>query len=151
MHYSDRQLAQLRVRLGENIPVPPAPKKRSNEESRMQGALIKWWHHAHAGFGVPEILLFAVPNGAKRDAIVGSILKREGVRRGTSDLLLMVQRGRYGALAVEMKKPGGKPTPEQLEFLAECRRQSYAAFVCDSLDGAIRLITDYLTAPEKLF
>lgn len=142
---TDYRLAQIRRANGEPaLPLPAKPRKRDNEESRIQCALIIWWHHACAGFGVPEITLFAVGNGGARSPVTGAIMKREGVRRGTSDLLLMARRGTYGALALEMKKPDGVLSSEQRDFLRAMNAQGYRAVVAYSFDEAVNIITEYL-------
>ncbi len=144
---TDRQLALWRNAHGENIPVPPAPRKLDNEESRIQQAVIRWWAVSHGPY--PEFLLFAIPNGARRDEVVGAILKREGVRRGSSDLFLAIPTTRYHGLFIEMKAPGvGRVTEEQRLFLAEADRRGYAAYACYGYDQAVKLITDYLKGEE---
>src|SRR6478736_6995363 len=96
---NDHDLARLQTHLDANgtaAGFKPAPKKRrSNEESAMQRSLCRWWQFACHGFGVPEILLFSIPNGSNGDAKRGSILKAEGLRRGAPDLMLCVASQRY--------------------------------------------------------
>ena len=55
-------------------------------EHSEQVTLIKWWALACKQFGIPEQLLFAIPNGGKRDVISAKLLKDEGVRAGVPDL-----------------------------------------------------------------
>lgn len=144
--FTDHDLALFRRKNGEpNLPIPPKPRKKpNNEESRHQQSLINWWHVSHAEFGVPECCLFAVGNGGHRSPITGAIMKREGVRRGTSDLILMVKRGQYGALAIEMKAANGVCSLEQRQFLKAMMDQGYCAQVCYSRDEAVSTITAYL-------
>lgn len=143
---NDYELALYRRAHGEpSFPLPAKPRKRhDNVESRMQCALIDWWRHAHGQFGIHEILLFAVGNGGARSAITGAIMKREGVRRGTSDLLLLVARGGYHGLAIEMKQPDGVLQPEQCVFLKAVADQGYVGRVCYSVESAMNEITGYL-------
>ncbi len=143
--YTDADLAKLRNKMGENIPVPKERKKPSNEESRIQVSVINWWRIAHLQFDVPERLLFSIPNGGFRSPVAGAIMKREGARAGTSDLFLAVsRRGRHG-LFVEMKRPGGVIAPEQRAFMADASKQGYCACVCYSFDEAVATISNYLT------
>ena len=63
-------------------------------EHRLQCACVRWFryqypHHAS--------LLFAVPNGGRRDAVTGARLKAEGVVAGVADLLLFVPTKQHGA------------------------------------------------------
>lgn len=145
---TDRDIALFRNEHGENIPVPAARKARGTEESRIQCDVIKWWAEFHAAFGVPEFLLFSIPNGGLRGPRTGKILKREGARRGTSDLFLSVMRKGKGGLYIEMKRPDGKPTPEQVRFLEEVEKQGYASHACYSFAEARTLISDYLVGVE---
>lgn len=143
-NFTDRDLAIIRNRMGESIPVPPAPKRRNNEESRIQQALILWWSVACKAHGLPEFVLFAIPNGHKRGAVVGAILKREGVRSGVSDLFLMVPRDRYHGLFLELKTETGTPSAAQTTFITEAAKQGYAAGCAYGTKDAVRYIEAYL-------
>ena len=164
---SPTELWELAKSRGEEVgPRPPEKvrKKRDNQESRDQQAVIKWWQANCRKFGVPEILLFAIPNGMRKGAIVGAILKREGVRKGAPDLMLSVPRGGrrawhltglgaettkpadfYG-LFIEMKTRDGVVSPEQEVFHELLAKQGYRVVVCRSTMEAINQITTYLTA-----
>ena len=110
---------------------------------------------------IPELRwLHAVPNGgsrgddAKSRAIRGNALKAEGVKPGVSDVFLPVKSWsqwdgerrtvNYCGLYVEMKKPGGKPTVEQVEFGAFVSAQGYYWTVCDDWRDAADIIEKYL-------
>ncbi len=151
MRMSDHQLAVWRNAHGENVPVPPKPKKRDNEESRIQMSVIRWWAVSHKTFGVPEQLLFAIPNGGRRDVIGAAILKKEGQRNGVSDLMLAVPRAQFHGLFLELKIATGKCSPAQHQFLADASGQGYAAFAAYSYDEAVALIEKYLTKPGEIF
>ena len=131
------------------MPPPLAKKKRSREESIMQCALLKWWAANHAKFGVHEWLLFAIPNGMRKGAITGAILKREGVRKGVPDLFLAVVgpdlRASAMGLFLELKTPTGIVSPEQKEYHAILADQGYKVVVCRTLADGINQITLYLT------
>lgn len=147
-HLSDRQLAILRNRQGENIPVPPMRKKRDNVEHRYQESVIDWWSTVHAKFDVPERLLFAIPNGGWRDPIGAKNLKREGQRNGVSDLMLAVPRGIYHGAFIEMKAPGGVASDDQRAFFLEALAQGYACRFCYSVASAMDFVTGYLGGEE---
>lgn len=139
-------LYDLMVREGMN-PVGPRPKdrpRRDNAEHRTQAALIVWWNRAHIDYGVPEILLFSIPNGGWRDPIGARILKTEGQRNGVSDLFLSVSRGGFHGLYVEMKAPEGYTSPEQRAFLKSVGDQGYLGRVCYSCESAMNEIAGYL-------
>ena len=48
-------------------------------------------------------LLFAVPNGGARSRTEAAIMKAEGVTAGVTDLILLLGRGGFNALCIEMK------------------------------------------------
>lgn len=150
-HLTDRDLVLLRNKMGENLPVPPKRKPRDNEESRIQMAVIRWWDVIHREFGVAEHMLFAIPNGGRRDIIGAAILKKEGQRNGVCDLFLAVPRGKYHGLFVELKTAIGVASEAQTIFICDATKQGYAAYVSRSYDAAVKLITGYLTEPEELF
>lgn len=145
MNYTERQLAIIRNRLGENVPVPSAPRKRDNEESRAQQAFVEWFDAvARKKFGVDPRLLYAVPNAARRSAALGAILKREGLRAGAPDLLLDVARGKWHGARIEMKKDDGVVSDEQRAFHRLLIEQGYAVRVCYSVRSAIEFVAEYL-------
>ena len=144
MRMSDHDLAVWRNKHGEDIPVPPKPKKRDNEESRAQASVIVWWHHTCHGFGLPECALFSIPNGGWRSVVTAAILKREGLRRGVSDLFLMVPRSNLSGCFVEMKKEKGVVSDEQRDFISAAGALGYATNVCYSAEQAITVIKRYL-------
>lgn len=141
--------------------IAPAKRKRSQEESEMQRALMRWWSMQCRAFGVPEWLLFSIPNGGARSAITGAIMKAEGARKGAPDLFLAVpsqnrNQGRSDVechtewlpdlhgLFLELKRRGGVLSPEQKTFHTLLQQQGYAVKVCWSLTEAITEITAYL-------
>lgn len=118
-----------------------------HEESNIQKAVIRWWAMAHRGLGVRhEDALMAIPMGGKRDPISGARLKAEGARKGTSDLFLAVPRkcGLAG-LWIELKKPKGRATTEQHDFLDNRRKDGYAGSICFGFDDCVKTITEYLS------
>lgn len=118
----------------------------SPNESEIQQSVVLWWALAHRGLGVArESRLFHVPNGGFRSRRTAGRFKAEGVRKGIADFLLLVPRGPYHGLAIEMKRPGGALRPEQKEFLADLTADGYCTSVCFSLDDTIKVLTHYLT------
>lgn len=136
---------------GDNLPLPPPPKKRKNEESIAQCAVIAWWAQECKERGVPECMLFSIPNGGRRSPREMIFLKREGLRPGICDLFLSVPRHPYAGLYVEMKTATGRISDEQHEFIARATELGYAAYVCRSDAEAKELIHNYLTDTDKIF
>lgn len=115
------------------------------EEHDEQVALMYWWSLTHQLYGVPERLLFAIPNGGQRNLIVAKKLKAEGVRAGVPDLFLAVPRGRFHGMFVEMKKQkGGRLQDSQCIMLETLAAQGYHATVCHGWAEARKAIEEYL-------
>ena len=89
--------------------------------------------------------MYATPNAGKRSYAAASYLRAEGLKRGVPDICLPVPRNGYGALYIELKARNGKPTPEQLEWLAGLTRSGNCALLCYGCDAAWQAITGYLS------
>ena len=114
-------------------------------EHTEQVTLMQWWALAHQQFGIPEQLLFAIPNGGERNVIVASKLKAEGVRAGVPDLLLAVPRHNGHGLFIEMKKAhGGRPSDKQKTMLTQLADNGYATAICHGWIEAKATIEHYL-------
>lgn len=148
--FTDRDLAIFRSKNGEpDIAIPPKPrKKRGNEESRQQMALIRWWQLKHKEFNLPIFALFSIPNGGWRDPVGASILKKEGQRNGVSDLFLMAARGGSHGMFLEMKCEGGRISDEQHDFAWAATVQGYKVVTAWSYDQAVQEITSYLKCTD---
>jgi hypothetical protein len=94
----------------------------------------------------PELKgLFHVPNGGARDKITGARLKREGVKAGVPDVLLLVARGEYHGLAIEMKRQkGGVLSQNQKAWINRLNARGYKAVACRGAADAIKTIEGYL-------
>lgn len=93
----------------------------------------------------PELrLLFAVPNGGARNAIVAKKLKAEGVRPGVPDYLLPVARAGFHGLALELKTLTGYASREQRDWIASLRREGWRAEVCRGWSAAWDVLREYL-------
>lgn len=84
--------------------------------------------------GVPGLVAFHVPNGGKRKPIEAAIFKGLGVRSGVSDIIA-VHHGKV--FAMELKAEGGRPTENQLEFLADFERAGGFTCIATGIDQAI--------------
>jgi hypothetical protein len=158
LHKSQLRAIAPQVAAGEVPVVPAPPKRRRNEESETQRALIIWWRNNCRLFGVPEILLFSIPNGGGGGEKRGHWLKLEGCRKGAPDLFLAAPRVvagwyinedksllGYTGLFLELKTTKGTVSPEQEVFHQRLTEQGYAVKVCRSLPECIDTITTYLT------
>lgn len=116
-----------------------------NIEHYEQVHLVHWWDTIARANGIPEQLLFAIPNGGYRTKRTGAMLKAEGMRAGVPDLFLAVPRFGFGGLFIEMKRPvGGRLSPVQKEF-HKVLSEDYAVEVCKGCSEAIEAIKKYLS------
>lgn len=114
----------------------------SDEEHRLQRACVRWFNLEY-----PHLRgrLFAVPNGGRRDAVTGAKLKEEGVVSGVADLILLKRNSRYGALLIEMKRPGGyQSSGQRLWQETVTEDDEYRYVVCRSFDEFTRVVKEYL-------
>ena len=114
----------------------------THPEDQLQTACVRWWDYAHPGI---SWALFHVPNGGKRNAKEAARFKAMGVRPGVPDLLLILPRGGYSFLAVELKAGRNKQTERQVFYQAAIETASKGKYaVVRSLDEFIDTIEDYL-------
>ncbi len=91
-------------------------------------------------------MLYAVPNGGKRNKITASKLKLEGVKAGVWDLSLDYPSGRFHGLKIEVKKPGGRMSPIQKEWGEKYVKNGYALMIVNNLEDFINGIKVYMHA-----
>jgi hypothetical protein len=84
--------------------------------------------------GVPGLVAWHTPNGGKRKPIEAAIFKGLGVRSGVSDIIAFYKKQLF---ALELKSEGGRPTENQLEFLADMEAQGAFTAVATGIDQAI--------------
>ena len=94
----------------------------------------------------PELVrLMAIPNGGHRGKAAAGKIRAEGAKPGVPDLFLPVaRRGQHG-LWIELKKAGGSPSPEQLDWLLYLHHAGYAAHICNDPATVRQIVTAYLT------
>lgn len=118
-------------------------------ESAHQCVVVEWAHWSLARY--PELaLLYAIPNGGRRDPREAARLRQEGVRAGMPDLCLPVARCGYHALFIEMKRPkvdgkrAGVVSEAQQDMQARLRHHGNLVLLCYSADQAIAALRAYL-------
>jgi hypothetical protein len=108
-------------------------------------------------YALPQLKwLHAIHNQGHGDKVRGSIAKAEGVKAGVFDIFLPVPTSKrniiqvngwfhYHGLYIELKRKGaGKPSQEQLDFLADMRQAGYSAYICHGWEAARDCILEYL-------
>jgi hypothetical protein len=84
--------------------------------------------------GASGLVFLHPPNGGYRRRTEAAIFKGLGVRPGASYLLLF-HDGKFFAL--ELKKPGGCPSEDQLRFLSDFEKAGGYTAVTDDLNRAL--------------
>ena len=85
------------------------------------------------------VTYYAVPNGQYRPGQA----KEAGMQKGVPDLCIPVPRGGYGALYIEMKKPGRYTRKSQRAWLDRLREEGNACAVCRSVDEVQYIWEEY--------
>lgn len=122
-------------------------KRNTDGEHRLQAECVRTFSMRY-----PRLrgLLFAVPNGGKRDEVTAAKLNAEGVVSGVSDLILLCKRGRYGALLIEMKTPKGVLSPSQKRWRALVEGfGEYRYVVCRSTSQFFDEVDAYLSLDDR--
>lgn len=113
-----------------------------NDEHKLQVRCVRWLRYNHSDL---YKVLFAVPNGGIRDAVISAQLKAEGARAGVADLILLKANSKHGALCIEMKTPDGKQSAKQKEWQRDCETFGSGKYsICRSFEEFKQIIDDYI-------
>jgi hypothetical protein len=88
----------------------------------------------------PDVLWLHPANGERRDKITGAKLKRMGVLAGAADFLLWHQGNSF---ALEIKKPGSRPTEAQLDFMARFADAGGHSACAEGVDRAVQILESW--------
>ena len=120
-------------------------------ESIEQQKLFTWWRlEGCKTYGLPGCLLFAIPNGGRRDAVTGARLKAEGVHPGIPDIFLAVSDQLHHGLFIELKRPkrpgvrAGSPSKAQREVMQALTARGYCCRVAYGAAEARKVIEWYM-------
>ena len=116
----------------------------SGSESLEQRSLVSWWRLCGQKLQ-PGAVLYAIPNGGRRDAATGARLKAEGALAGIPDMMLAWPAGGKHGLYLELKKKvGGRASKAQNEVMKALESAGYACAVCHGWLEAKQAIEEYL-------
>lgn len=113
-------------------------------ESKLQISCINWYNQQWPNL---EKLLFHVPNGGKRGSkMEAARFKKEGLRRGISDLIFLLPCENYHGVMMELKTPKGVVSDEQKEFLLLMEWLGYRVEVVRSFDRFKKIVESQINA-----
>jgi len=116
-------------------------------ERGMQACIVEYIDKCHPQVGP---LCFHVPlELLRRETHTAGMFAALGARAGVADIVMLVPRGAYHGLLVELKVPGRRPTNTQVIFLELARAQGFAACWSDSINTVLKLIDVYLKLPPR--
>ena len=115
----------------------PTPRRRQSKEHSEQTRFVMRVRAFH-----PEVLCFAVPNGASVSAAQRLRLTHEGMMAGAPDLFLFAAS--LPPLAIEMKTDTGKASKEQLSMHQALRDRGIVVQLCRSAEEAYNTMTAWL-------
>lgn len=110
-------------------------------ESEIQKNCIMWFRMQYPRLAK---MLFAVPNGGRRNAREAAIMKSEGVTAGVSDTILLLGRNGFNSLCIEFKTPKGKQTKLQEDWQRQAELHGNKYVICRSFEDFKETINMYL-------
>lgn len=127
-----------------------------HEESRMQMACVLWFDLQYPQY---SDVLISIPNGGERPKKTvrlkngtyktfspeGERLKKEGLREGASDLVLLIARHGYGALCLEGKTKTGRQSPKQKKWQKSVEAAGNKYVLFRSIEEFISTINSYIS------
>lgn len=115
-------------------------------ESVLQRRCVGWFRRTYPPMAK---LLFAVPNGGLRSKVEAAIMREEGLQSGVSDLILLVARGGYGALCIEVKTTAKSSTlsADQRAWHEVAKEYGNAVVVVRTFEQFVAVIEWYLALP----
>ena len=118
----------------EGLPVVREVNMESSEHNHQIG-FLRWFKNRY-----PDIMIFAIPNGGKRDISTAKRLKEEGVLKGVPDLMVPSKK-----LFLEFKRAkGGVISKDQEKVIAYLQRVGYTVLICRGAEDGSRQVLDFL-------
>lgn len=109
------------------------------EEWHIQVALVQWLQCQH-----PKALFTASAGGMRTSIGTAVKMKRAGYKKGCPDILVFEPRDTMHGAFLELKRPGGRSTPEQETFVRSLQERGYACKVCYGFEEAREWLDAYL-------
>lgn len=115
----------------------PTPRRRQSKEHSEQTRFVMRVRAFH-----PDVVCFAIPNGASVSAAQRLRLTHEGMMAGAPDLLLFCAD--LPPMAIEMKTDTGKASKEQLQTHRALQDRGVVVQICRSAEEAYNAMTAWL-------
>ena len=129
--------------------ITKAHRKMQEIEHNIQVACVNWFKYQF-----PQYVIFAVPNGGKRQhrtvyrngapvtySAVAQKLKDEGALAGVADLVIVANKR---VIFIEMKAPKGKQQDTQKVFERSVTRLGHPYYLCHSLEEFMACVKNEL-------
>lgn len=117
-------------------------RKSAATEHDLQVACVRLFRYKYSEYNE---MMFAVPNGGKRNAIEAKKLKAEGVVAGIPDLFLAVPKGRWHGMFMELKNgKSNNLTENQKRMIYKLQMFGYRTEVVRSLEDFEKIMEEYL-------
>jgi len=116
-------------------------KPPSHIEDDIQAAFFTW-----VSLELPKLdkLIFAVPNGGKRNVKEAKRFKQQGVKKGISDIVCLVSNGEYTCLCLECKTEEGEQSEDQKAFEKQITEAGGLYDVFRSAEEGVKKLRNYL-------
>ena len=92
--------------------------------------------------------IHSIPNGAHLSGRQAAKMVAEGLTKGILDISTDEARQGFHGLRIEMKRKGGRISPEQRDYMKYLKRIGIRTEVCYCWRGAARVLIDYLDLTE---
>lgn len=116
-------------------------RKNKHEEDDIQEAFFQSVRLIFPQLGK---LIFAVPNGGRRNKIEAARMKKQGVEPGVADILCLVPNGKFNFLCLETKTQKGKQSEDQKDFQWQTERAGGRYVIFRSAEEGIKILQEYL-------
>lgn len=120
------------------------PKHYQHKESELQIQCVRWFAYEYPHL---RMLLYHSKNeGTANGRVQGAIAKAEGVVAGVADLILQApSEGGFSCLAIEMKTPTGRQSPDQKMFELYIKAAYGKYVVIRSFDDFKAIVKEYVS------
>ena len=114
--------------------------KAAPTEHALQVQCLRWLRLSY-----PDVLCYAIPNGAYTTKTSARKLVAEGVCHGIPDMHIPIPNGNYSSLYIEMKNgKAGRLSEHQKEMIQRLQAYGNKVVVCRTFDEFRKEIDEYL-------